>query len=120
MRTPLTFVEEKRRDQILERAEKEAEWFFTVMGGRVPEPGVGSAHDRAAAETIDRWFRSIPPFHRGALALLYDSRIWPRTMIREFGHHTSLVVRLECAQLADGSGRLPEELETRAVRALEE
>jgi hypothetical protein len=120
MKTPLTVVEEMKREQVHERAEKEVRWFFEVMGGRVPELGVGSARERAASETIDRWFRSIPPFHRGALALLHDSRTWPKTLIREFGHHTSVVVRLECVHLAGASGRLPEELEARAIRALEE
>jgi hypothetical protein len=120
MRKPLTFLEEKRRDRIEERAEKEIDWFFGVMGGRVPEPGVGPEYARPAAETIDRWFRSIPPFHRGAMALVFDDREWPETLTKEFGYLTSLVVRLECANLADGVGRSAAEREPVAIGQLEE
>jgi hypothetical protein len=120
MRRPLTFLEEKQRERIEERAAKEVDWFFGVMGGRVPEPGVGPEYARPAAEAIDRWFRSIPPFHRGALALCHDTRPWPETLTKEFGGLTSLVVRLECARLADGTAKSSVEIESAAVRALEE
>jgi hypothetical protein len=123
MRKPLTFLEEKRRERIEERAEKEVDWFFGVMGGRVPEPGTGPEYARPAAEAIDRWFRSIPPFHRGALALCHDTRPWPDSLTKEFGELTSLVVRLECARLTDRAGKSPRsvgEIESAAVRALED
>jgi hypothetical protein len=121
MKRPLTFLEEKQRERIHERAAKEVDWFFGVMGGRVP--GVGPEYARPAAEAIDRWFRSIPPFHRGALALCHDTRPWPDSLTKEFGELTSLVVRLECARLADGARESPPsvgEIESAAVRALEE
>jgi hypothetical protein len=113
-------LDEKQRERIDERAEKETEWFFGVMGGRVPDPGVGPAYARPAAEAIDQWFRSVPPFHRGALALYHEKRAWPETLTKEFGSLTSLVVRLECARLADGNRKSGVELESAAVRALEE
>jgi hypothetical protein len=118
MKAPLSFEEEKKQERIRRRAEREAHWFFEVMGGRVPEPGVGPEYARPAAEAIDRWFRSIPPFHRGALSLLYDEREWSPVLRREFGQITSLVVRLAAAWLADG--RPPGELEAAAVLELEE
>jgi hypothetical protein len=120
MRKPLTFLEEKQRERIEERAAKEVDWFFGVMGGQVPEPGVGPEYARPAAEAIDRWFRSIPPFHRGALMLSHDMRPWPETLTKEFGSLTSLVVRLECARLSDGTTKSRLEIESAAVRALED
>ncbi len=120
MREPPSFLEEKRRERIRERADKETDWFFGIMGGRVPEPGIGPAYARPAAQAVDGWLRSIPPFHRGALSLMHDKREWPEALREKYRWATSLVVRLECARLADGSGRSASELEALAVRRLEE
>jgi hypothetical protein len=120
MRAQRIFLEAKQRERIEDRAGKETDWFFRVMGGRVPEPGVGPAYARPAAEAIVRWLRSIPAFHRGALSLLYETRAWPEALTNEFGMWTSLVVRLECARLADGSGLLGAKLEKLAAERIEE
>jgi hypothetical protein len=49
MRRPLTFLEKKQRGRIEERAEKEAEWFFGVMGGRPPDEESTSPEVRSTA-----------------------------------------------------------------------
>jgi hypothetical protein len=120
MKRRLTFVELRQREKNEERAEKELTWFFCEMHGKVPEAGTGEAFARPAAAAIDGWLRSIPPFHRGAMALSFDDREWPETLEKAFGSMTSLVVRIECANLADGSGKPACELEARALRELEQ
>ncbi len=77
-------------------AEREAEWFFRELGGRVPEGGDPAT--RAAAERVDAWLRAIPAFHRGVLALRYLPRSWPRPIRDEFDEIASVVVRIECAR----------------------
>ena len=100
------------------RAKRELAWFFCVMGGQVPEPGAGPAYARPAAEKIDRWLRGVRPAYRNLLALAFESRAWPGELTQEFGGLTSVVVRLECRSMADGTGRLPPEREFVAVRRL--
>ena len=100
-----------------ERAEREAQWFFGTLGGRVPEEGACAPSIRAAALTIDGWLRMIPAFHRGALALAYVPRTWPAAIRGWFGEFTSLVVRLECA-LHPTPGQTNEALEAASVARL--
>jgi hypothetical protein len=110
-------AESERHDR---RAKREIAWFVRVMGGQVPELGVGSAYARPAAEKIDRWLRGLRPAYRDLLALAFESRVWPRELAQEFGALTSVVVRLESRSVADGTGRLPAEREVVAVRRLVE
>jgi hypothetical protein len=102
------------------RAKRELAWFFRVIGGQVPEPGVGPAYARPAAEKIDRWLRGVRPRYRDLLALAFETRAWPGKLAQEFRGLTSVVVRLECRSVADGTGRLPPEREAVAVRRLVE
>jgi len=104
----------------LRRAKRELAWFFRVMGGQVPDPGVGTAYARPAAEKIARWLRGIRPAYRDLLALAFETRAWPGKLTGEFGALTSVVVRLESRSVADGTGRLPAEREAVAVRRLVE
>ncbi len=114
-----TLAETLKRDKFQTRAERELRWFFRDMGGRVRESGAAPECDRVAAQAIDGWLRSIPPFHRGALSLSYEKRPWPKALTEEFGSLTSLVVRIESAHLTDGTSP-PEAVEKAAVRYLEE
>jgi hypothetical protein len=116
---PRTLAEMVKQDRLQTRAERELRWFFLDLLGRVPEPGAGPEQDRVAAQTIDRWLRSIPPFHRGALALSYEKRSWPEALSKEFGSLTSLIVRLECAHLANGQSQ-PGAIEEVAILHLEQ
>ena len=118
MKKPLTRAPEEKRERIEKRAEKEVEWFFRTMGGRVPEEGVGPPYARPAAQAIEGWLKSIPPFHRGALSLLYAPKEWPKSLTIEYGSWTSLVVRLECA-LHPSDGKVSnEELEQASIERL--
>ena len=110
-------AESERYDR---RAKREVAWFVRVMGGQVPDPGVGPAYALPAAEKIDRWLRGLRPAYRDLLALAFETRAWPGKLTREFGALTSVVVRLECRSVADGTGRLPPEREAVVVRRLVE
>jgi hypothetical protein len=86
----------KRTPRFLrQRAEREASWFFRVLGGQVPEDGDPAT--RAAAQQMAKWLRAISPFHRGVLSLRYVPRTWPTCIADEFGDLASVAVRLECA-----------------------
>ena len=100
------------------RARRELAWFFRVLGGHVPEPGVGPEYARPAAEKIDRWLRGVRPTYRNLLTFAFETRAWPAKLAHEFRALTSVVVRLECRSVADGTGRLPPERELVAVRRL--
>ena len=102
---------------LLQAAEREADWFFRVMKGKVPPDGDFAV--RVAAAQVDAWLRTIPPFHRGVLSLRYTPRSWPRVMTGEFGRLASLVVRLECA-LHPAVGLSTEALERASVERLSE
>jgi len=106
----------KRRPAFLEGfAEREAAWFFRVLGGKLPVDGDPTT--REAAEQIDRWLAAIPPFHRGVLQLRYVPRSWPTDIVDELGELTSVVVRLECA-LHPAVGLSNEALEHASVERL--
>jgi hypothetical protein len=96
------------------------DWFFGMLGGRVPEENTELADARPAAEAIDAWLRAMPAFHRGALALRFTPRTWPRTLTGHYGKSTSLVVRLECALHPSPGDRSTEALEQAAALRLEE
>jgi hypothetical protein len=98
-----------------EHAEREAEWFFRELGGKVPESGDSVV--RAAAARVDAWLRGIPAFHRGVFALRYAPRSWPTPISEEFGELSSIVVRLECA-LHPAVGASTEALEQASVERL--
>jgi hypothetical protein len=109
-----------QRAALEDRARREMEWFFDTLGGRVPEENTELAYARPAAEAIDGWLRAMPAFHRGALALRFTPRKWPRTLTHHYGESTSLVVRLECALHPSRGDQSTEALEQAAVLRLEE
>jgi hypothetical protein len=107
-----------RRARRESRARREAEWFYKVLRGRVPEEVTASPEVRSAAAQIEAWLRAVPAFHRGALSLRYRRRPWPWAIVREFGGLSSLAVRLECA-LHPATGKTNEELEKAAIERIE-
>jgi len=100
------------------RARREAEWFYKILGGRVPDEDNASPEVWSAAAQIETWLKAVPAFHRGALLLRYTRREWPRAIVREFGGLSSLVIRLECA-LHPATGKTNEELEKASVERIE-
>jgi hypothetical protein len=115
-RTALTV----RRAALEDTARREMDWFFGMLGGRVPEENTELADARPAAEAIDGWLRAVPAFHRGALALRFTPGTWPFTLTRHYGNSTSLVIRLECALHPSRGDRSIEALEQAAALRLEE
>jgi hypothetical protein len=107
-----------RRERRESRARREAEWFYKVLGGRVPDEGTASPEVRSAAAQVAAWLRAVPAFHRGALSLRYTPKEWPRAIVREFRELSSLVIRLECA-LHPATGKTNEELEQASVERIE-
>jgi hypothetical protein len=107
-----------RRERRESRARREAEWFYKVLGGRVPGEGAASPEMRSAAAQIAAWLKEVPAFHRGALSLRYTPKEWPRAIVREFGELSSLVVRLECS-LHPATGKTTGELEQASIERIE-
>jgi hypothetical protein len=107
-----------RRERRESRARREAEWFYKVLRGRVPEEGTASPEVRSAAAQIEAWLKAVPAFHRGALSLRYRRRPWPAAIVRQFGGLSSLAIRLECA-LHPATGKTNEELEKAAIERIE-
>jgi len=107
-----------RRERRESRARREAEWFYKVLGGRVPDEGTASPDVRNAAAQIAAWLKAVPAFHRGALSLRYTPKEWPRAIVREFHELSSLVIRLECA-LHPATGKTTTELEQASVERIE-
>ncbi len=105
----------ERRESHIQR---EAEWFYKVLGGRVPDDGMASPEVRSAAAQIEAWLKAVPAFHRGALSLRYTPREWPGAIVREFGDLSSLAVRLECS-LHPATGKTNAELEKASVERIE-
>jgi len=107
-----------RRERRESRARREAEWFYKVLGGRVPGEAAASPEVRSAAAQVAAWLRAVPAFHRGALSLRYTPKEWPRAIVREFRELSSLVIRLECA-LHPATGKPNKELEHASVERIE-
>jgi hypothetical protein len=106
------------RERRESRARREAEWFYKVLGGRMPDDGTAPLGARSAAAQIEAWLKAVPAFHRGALSLRYTPKKWPRAIVREFGGLSSLALRLECA-LHPATGMTNEELEKASVERIE-
>src|ERR1700722_9975310 len=94
-------------------AAAEIEWFYTRLGGEVPE------EDRDAAVSIGGWLRQLATFHTGALSLRYTPKQWSASLMDEFGPWTSLIVRLECATRSTDRPADTGNLESAAVVRLE-
>jgi hypothetical protein len=109
---------QRRRERRESHGRREAEWFYKVLGGRVPDEGAVPPEVQSAAVQIDAWLKAVPAFHRGALSLRYRPKEWPRAIVREFGDLSSLAVRLECA-LHPAMGKTNAELEKASVERLE-
>jgi hypothetical protein len=107
-----------RRERRESRARREAEWFYKVLGGRVPDEGTASAEVRSASAQVEAWLKAVPAFHRGALSLRYTPKEWPRAIVREFHELSSLVIRLECA-LHPATGKTNKELEQASIERIE-
>ena len=110
----------RRRERRESHGRREAEWFYKVLGGRVPDEGAVPPEVRSAAVQIDAWLkRRVSAFHRGALSLRYRPRnAAARRSLREFGDFSSLAVRLECA-LHPAMGKTNAELEKASVERIE-
>jgi hypothetical protein len=108
----------RRRERRESHGRREAEWFYKVLGGRVPDEGAAPPEVQSAAVQIDAWLKAVPAFHRGALSLRYRPKEWPRAIGREFGDLSSLAVRLECA-LHPATGKTNAELEKASVERIE-
>jgi len=104
------------------RAEKasklEVAWFFDAMKGRVPGEGEAELAAREAAAQVAGWLAAIPTFYKGALALRFTPRLWPKVLVREFAEWTSLVVRLACARQESDKPRSIDVAEAEAARGL--
>jgi hypothetical protein len=104
------------------RAEKaskaEVEWFFGAMHGKVPGEGEAEPSACEAAKLIQGWLAAIPTFCKGALALRFTPRPWPKALVGAFGEWTSLVVRLACSRQESDKPRSIDEAEADAARGL--
>jgi hypothetical protein len=104
-------------ENLSDRASRELDWYFTESRQGEARPSPNPAH-REAAAIIGARLAALPAFHRGAIALQYDARDWPKALTSAFGDRTALVVRFECiAHPAIGSR---ETLERAAAQRLEE
>ena len=98
----------------------EIEWFYARFAGKDPDGYAATAEERKAALLIAGGIRQIATFHAGALRLRFAPRAWPESLTAEFGPWTSLIVRLECAAVANEQGASPAALEKAALGRLEE
>ena len=111
--------DESRRARVTRVAREEVAWFFGPIGGRVPAVG-GPPAERLAGRAVEDWLRAILTFHRGALSLRYArEKEWPTWLTDQYGHWTSLVVRLECARHPSAGGKSDAEVEQESVRRFE-
>jgi len=117
-RRRLSRKERLRRERRESRARREAEWFYDVLGGRVPSEDIASPEVRTAAAQVEAWLKAVPAFHRGALSLRYTPRDWPAAIVGEFEELAGVAVRLECA-LHPAIGKTNAELEQASIERIE-
>jgi hypothetical protein len=94
-----------------DRAERELAWFFAT-------PQAKNTSQEALATTIRARLAALPSFHRGALALRYEAREWPRALEAVLGRYTAMAVRLHCSDHPGIGSR--ETLEKAAAERLDE
>jgi hypothetical protein len=98
----------------------EVEWFHRTAKGRVPDEGECEPATREAATKIAGWLATLLTFYKGALALRFTPRFWPKALVVEFGPWTSLAVRLECAKHPSEKPKSIAEAEAEAASRLVE
>jgi hypothetical protein len=74
------------------RAERELEWYFANAKASTP-----SIEASEAVATIQARLATLLAFHRGAIALRYDAKVWPEALTKAVGGFTAMVVRIHCA-----------------------
>jgi hypothetical protein len=74
------------------RADRELEWYFA----NAKETNV-STETGAAIATIGGRLETLPSFHRGAIALRHDARVWPKALTDAAREYTAMAVRIHCS-----------------------